>query len=134
MNVCSGCNKWFIAIVTSGSLQSSVLNLLVTGNEDHFLLSEFKWLDEVTLEKLEWPVYIVKNNDILWSLLRLISEHFMHNQVWLELDRCIGSTHHRGRLWDNRNNRQSMTIGEQSMPIFHDDVTHQIHLAMGFHK
>src|SRR6218665_3943351 len=50
----------------------------------------------------------------------------------LELDRCIGNTHHRGRLWDNRNhrnNRQSMTIGDRSVPMFHD-VTHRIHLAM----
>src|SRR6218665_128737 len=51
----------------------------------------------------------------------------------LELDRYIGNTHHRGRLWNNRNhrnNRQSMTIGDQSVPMFHDDVTHRIHLAM----
>src|SRR6218665_581872 len=45
----------------------------------------------------------------------------------LELDRYIGNTHHRGRLWDNRNHRnhrQMMTIGDQSVPMFHDDVTH----------
>jgi len=28
-------------------------------------------------------------------------------------------------------NRQSMTIGDQSEPMFHDDVSHRIHLAMG---
>src|SRR6218665_701516 len=50
--------------------------------------------------------------------------------MYVELDRCIGNTHHRGRLWDNRNNRQSMTIGDQSVLMFHDDVTHGIHLAM----
>src|SRR6218665_2015428 len=49
----------------------------------------------------------------------------------LELDRYIGNTHHRGRLWDNRNHRQTMTIGDQSATTFHDDVTHGIHLAMG---
>ena len=42
----------------------------------------------------------------------------------IELDRYIGNTHHRGRLWDNRNHRQMMTIGDQSVPMFHDDVTH----------
>ena len=26
---------------------------------------------------------------------------------------------------------QSMTIGDRSVPMFHDDVTHWIHLAMG---
>jgi len=25
----------------------------------------------------------------------------------LELDRCIGNTHHRGRLWGNRNHRNN---------------------------
>src|SRR6218665_3991029 len=49
----------------------------------------------------------------------------------LELYRYIGNTHYRGRLWDNRNHRQMMTIGDQSMPMFYDDVTHRIHLAMG---
>src|SRR6218665_3173626 len=52
----------------------------------------------------------------------------------LELDRCIGNTHHRGRLWDNRNhrnNRQLMTIDDRSVLMFQDDVTHRIHLAMG---
>src|SRR6218665_3392547 len=48
----------------------------------------------------------------------------------LELDPYIGNTHHRGRLWDNRNHRQIMTIGDQSVPMFHDDVTQSIHLAM----
>ena len=24
-----------------------------------------------------------------------------------------------------------MTIGDQSVPMFHDDVTHRVHLAMG---
>jgi len=42
----------------------------------------------------------------------------------LELDRYIGNTHHRGRLWDNQNHRQMMTIGDQSVLMFHDDVTH----------
>src|SRR6218665_1363315 len=49
----------------------------------------------------------------------------------VELDRYIGNTHHRGRLWDNRNHRKMMTIGGQSVPMFHDDVTHRIRLAMG---
>src|SRR6218665_1897517 len=52
----------------------------------------------------------------------------------LELDQYIGNTDNRGRLWDNwnhRNNRQSMTIGGQSVPMFHYEVTHRIHLAMG---
>src|SRR6218665_2537149 len=35
----------------------------------------------------------------------------------VELDRYIGNTHHRGRLWDNRNHRQMMTIGDQSVPM-----------------
>jgi len=37
----------------------------------------------------------------------------------VELDRYIGNTHHRGRLWDHR---QMMTIGDQSVPMFHDDL------------
>jgi|SRR6218665_1504843 len=44
------------------------------------------------------------------------------------------ATHNWGQLWDNqnhRNNRQSMTIGDQSMPIFHDEFSHRIHIAMG---
>src|SRR6218665_1131039 len=41
----------------------------------------------------------------------------------VELDRYIGNTHHRGRLWDNRNHWQMMTIGDQSVPMFQDDVT-----------
>src|SRR6218665_286241 len=51
-----------------------------------------------------------------------------------ELDQYIGNTHHRCRLWDNRyhrNNRQLMTIGDQSVPMFHNDVTHRIHQAVG---
>src|SRR6218665_1308763 len=55
----------------------------------------------------------------------------MFKNFKLELDRYIGNTHHRGRLWDNRNHRQMMTIGNQAVPMFHDDVTHSIHLAMG---
>src|SRR6218665_3318289 len=51
--------------------------------------------------------------------------------IVLELDRCIGNTDHRGRLWDNRNNLQMMTIGDRSVPMFHDDVIHRIHLVMG---
>jgi len=45
----------------------------------------------------------------------------------LELDRYIGSTHNRSRWWDNwnhRNNRQSITIGDQSMPMFQGEDTH----------
>ena len=42
----------------------------------------------------------------------------------VELDRYIGNTHHRGLLWDNRNHRQMMTISDQFVPMFHDDVTH----------
>ena len=52
-------------------------------------------------------------------------------QQKLELDRYIGNTHHRGRLWDNRNHRQTMTIGDESVPMFHDDVTHWINQAGG---
>jgi len=33
------------------------------------------------------------------------------NAMKLELDRYIGSTHNRGRLWDNRNHWHSVTIG-----------------------
>src|SRR6218665_2459585 len=40
----------------------------------------------------------------------------------LELDRYIGNTHHQGRLSDNRNHQQMMTIGDQSVPMFHDDL------------
>jgi len=47
--------------------------------------------------------------------------------VKVELDRYIGSTHNRGRLWDNRNNRQSMTIGDQTMPMFQDEDTYRRH-------
>src|SRR6218665_361522 len=36
----------------------------------------------------------------------------------------------RGQLWDNQNNQQSMTIGDQSMPMFQDEDSHQIHLDM----
>src|SRR6218665_652289 len=49
----------------------------------------------------------------------------------LELDRYIGNTYHRGQLWDNRNHRQMMTIGDQFVPMFHDDVTYRIRIAMG---
>src|SRR6218665_3699303 len=49
----------------------------------------------------------------------------------VERDRYLGNTHHRGRLWDNRNHRQMMTIGDQPVPLFHGDVTHSIHLDMG---
>src|SRR6218665_1695867 len=38
-----------------------------------------------------------------------------------------GNTHNQG----HRNNRQSMTIGDQSVQMFHDKVAHRIHLAMG---
>src|SRR6218665_529874 len=51
----------------------------------------------------------------------------------IELDRYIGSTHTWGRLWDNwnhRKNRQSMTIGDQFMPMFQDEDTYQIHRDM----
>ena len=55
-------------------------------------------------------------------------EKLQNNQVMdVELDRYIGNTYHRGRSWDNRNHRnhrQMMTIGDQSVPMFHDDVTH----------
>src|SRR6218665_33937 len=45
----------------------------------------------------------------------------------------IGSTHNRGRWWDNRNhrnNRQSMTISDQPMPMFQDEETPRIQPAM----
>ena len=32
----------------------------------------------------------------------------------VELDRYIGNTHRRGRLWDKWNHRQMMTIGDQT--------------------
>src|SRR6218665_1420545 len=63
-------------------------------------------------------------------LTRRYPHTFLRQYNWLtrlELDRYIGTTHHRGRLWDNRNHRnhgQMMTIGDQSVPMFHDDVTH----------
>src|SRR6218665_1818702 len=71
-------------------------------------------------------------NNIIW--LQSCLSSLPSGRSRLELDRYIGNTHHRGRLWDNRNhrnNRQSMTIGDQSVPMFHDDVTLRIHLAMG---
>src|SRR6218665_3736346 len=55
--------------------------------------------------------------------------HFVHTILsvpfcpYTILSATILSGHH-------RNNRQSMTIGDQSMLMFHDDVTHRIHLAM----
>src|SRR6218665_2013703 len=52
----------------------------------------------------------------------------------INCDRYIGNTHSRGQVWDNlshRNNWQLMTIGDQSVPMFHDEFTHQIHLALG---
>jgi len=55
------------------------------------------------------------------------------NRVFLELDQYIGSTHNQGQLWVNRNhqnNRQSMTSGDQSMPMFQDEDTHRIHQEM----
>ena len=61
------------------------------------------------------------------------AQHRGNIDLRVELDRYIGNTHHRGRLWDNRNHRkhrQMMTIGDQSVPMFHDDVTHWIHLTM----
>src|SRR6218665_2488462 len=64
----------------------------------------------------------------------MIPLQYQRNNDRVELDRYIGNTHQRGRLWDNRNHRkhrQMMTIGDQSVPIFHDDFTHWIHLAMG---
>ena len=42
---------------------------------------------------------------------------------YLELDRYIGNTHHRVRLQDNP---QTMTIGDQFMPMFHNEVTPRI--------
>src|SRR6218665_3545598 len=45
----------------------------------------------------------------------VVSHCLPHRQLWVELDRCIGNTHHRGRLWDNRNHWQMMTIGDQSV-------------------
>src|SRR6218665_3581672 len=65
------------------------------------------------------------------SIYRIHIAPVQGNYSEVELDRYIGNTHHRGRLWDNWNHRQMMTIGDQSMPMFHDDVTHRIHLAMG---
>ena len=52
---------------------------------------------------------------------------YLISALWVELDRYIGSTHNRGRLWDSR---QSMTIGDTSMPIFQDEDTHRIHRDM----
>src|SRR6218665_3270794 len=57
--------------------------------------------------------------------------HLSVDHLFLELDRYIGNTHHRGRLWDHRNHRQMMTIGNQSVPMFHGDVTHRIPIVMG---
>ena len=42
----------------------------------------------------------------------------------IELDRLIGSTH-------NHYNRHSMTISDQSVPMFQDEDTHQIQRTMG---
>ena len=53
-------------------------------------------------------------------------------RLLLELDRYIGSTHNQVRLWDNqnhRNNRQSMTIGDQSMLMFQDEDNHWTSLS-----
>ena len=74
-------------------------------------------------------------------VLSIPSSRFLHTAgtaFWstlsVELDRLISNIHNWGQLWDSRNHRnnwQSMTIGDQSMPMFHDEVTHQIPLAMG---
>ena len=50
-----------------------------------------------------------------------------HCAEWLELGRYIGSTHNRGQ---SRPSEQS-AIGDQSVSMFHDEVTLWIHLAMG---
>src|SRR6218665_219376 len=58
--------------------------------------------------------------------LTLLAQTHTHLPT-LKLDRYIGNTRHRGRLWDNRkhrNHRQMTTIGDQSVPMFHNDVTH----------
>src|SRR6218665_3666674 len=41
--------------------------------------------------------------------------------------KCEKKQQQKCELWDNRNNRQSMTIGDQSMPMFQDENIHRIH-------
>jgi len=63
----------------------------------------------------------------LGTLPLFLYDYYYSKKTWmytLELDRYIGNTCHRGRWWDNRNHRKMMTIGDQSVPMFHDDVTH----------
>jgi len=68
---------------------------------------------------------------VVQVFFQCLDYYYIVTTIWmLELDRYIGNTHHRGRLWDNRNHRQMMTISDQSVPMFHDDITHWIHLAM----
>src|SRR6218665_18871 len=67
---------------------------------------------------------IMIKHDLKKTACPLASQTFPHPTS--ELDRYIGNTHHRCRLWDNRyhrNNRQLMTIGDQSVPMFHNDIT-----------
>ena len=76
-------------------------------------------------EKISWTEHI-SNEGVLNKMWNAIGcpAWLPAVKLDLELDRYIGNTHHRDRLWDNRNHRQMMTIGDQSVPIFHDDVTH----------
>jgi len=63
-----------------------------------------------------------------WLYINLeYTRHCTADHAQVELDQCISNTHNQG----HRNNRQSMTIGDQSVQMFHDKVAHRIHLAMG---
>src|SRR6218665_273565 len=84
----------------------------------HFVLG---LINSFYLIKMTETLYPVSYNSILRAKIR--KKHTYYTAK-LELDRYIGSTQDRGRLWDNRNHRQMMTIGGQSVPMFHDDVTH----------
>jgi len=68
-------------------------------------------MSNVSTYQLDKPKCKLESRDKEYSFIPAISIAPLQSPLLLrvELDRCIGNTHHRGRLWDNRNhwnNRQ----------------------------
>ena len=92
----SAMNEWKIVF--------SYLNSLIfiqnsrVGLSDLFTYANLPWLSAIFCTKcyLEFLLFSA------WISI------VVHPEV--ELNRYIGNTHHRGRLWDNRNHRQMMTV------------------------
>src|SRR6218665_4015023 len=87
-------------------------------DRDHFVRGRQKSLNDFMDELKTSERQPTTNSQLLSTNLTLPPNDFM-----VELDRYIANPHHRGRLWDNRYHRQMMTIGDQCVPMFHDDVT-----------